>query len=146
REVGREAYREALAEHRRIVRAACARHGGYEVDYEGDSFFYAFPSAAEAVPAGEGAMGGLEPGPIKLRVGVPTGEPALDPPKYVGLDVHVAARVMAAAHGGQVLVSETTAGLTGDGLDLRDLGEHRLRDLAGPERLFQLGGEEFPPL
>jgi class 3 adenylate cyclase len=91
-ELGQDAYLEVLAEHRRILRGACARHAGYEVDYEGDSFFYAFQSAAGAVAAVEEAMRGLERGPIRLRVGVHTGKPGLDPPKYVGLDVHLGAR------------------------------------------------------
>ena len=89
-----DGYREALAEHRRVVRDACARHHGYEVDYEGDAFFYAFASAQAAVAAVSEAMVGLEPGPIRIRVGIHTGEPRLDPPKYVGFDVHRAARIM----------------------------------------------------
>ena len=92
------------------MREACARHAGYEVDYEGDSFFYAFASAAEAVAAVEEVMRGLEGGPVRIRVGMHTGEPGLDPPKYVGMDVHRAARIMGAAHGGQVLLSESTYG------------------------------------
>ena len=104
-ELGTDAYREALAEHRRIVREAYARYSGYEVDYEGDAFFYAFSSAPDAVAAVSAAMAGLEDGPIKIRVGIHTGEPGLDPPKYVGMDVHFAARVMSSAHGGQVVLS-----------------------------------------
>ena len=80
--LGTDAYREALAEHREVVRAACARHQGYEVDYEGDAFFYAFGSAAAAVNAVSEAMRGLDGGPIRIRVGIHTGEPGLDPPKY----------------------------------------------------------------
>jgi class 3 adenylate cyclase len=99
RELGDAAYRDALAKHRRVVREAFA--SGYEVDEEGDAFFYAFPTARSAVAAVEQAMRGLELGPIRIRVGMHTGEPVLDPPKYVGLDVHRAARVMAAGHGGQ---------------------------------------------
>ena len=106
-ELGVDAYREALAEHRRIVRDACARHDGYEVDYEGDAFFYAFATAQAAVGAVSEAMSGLDGGPIRIRVGIHTGEPALDPPKYVGIDVHRAARIMSAAHGGQVVLSPT---------------------------------------
>jgi len=149
-ELGRESYLAALTEHRRIVREACARHSGYEVDYEGDSFFYAFGSAAAAVSAVSEVMRGLPSTPIRVRVGIHTGEPGLDPPKYVGLDVHKAARVMAAGHGGQVLVSETTRDLLDERFRVRDLGEHRLRDLSGPQRLYQLLIEElpdrFPPL
>ncbi len=144
-ELGERAYREALAEHRRVVREACGPHGGYEVDYEGDSFFYAFGSARAAVAAIDQAMRGLAEGPIRLRVGIHTGEPGLDPPKYVGLDVHRAARVMAAAHGGQILLSAATAALIREelppGLKLRDLGEHRLKDLKEPVRLYQIAEE-----
>ena len=107
-ELGTDAYRDALGEHRRVVREAFALHQGYEVDYEGDAFFYAFASAQAAVSAVSEAMVGLEAGPIRIRVGIHTGEPALDPPKYVGMDVHRAARVMSAAHGGQVVLSPST--------------------------------------
>jgi predicted ATPase/class 3 adenylate cyclase len=144
-ELGTPAYREALGEHRRLVREACARYEGYEVDYEGDAFFYAFASAQTAVSAVGLAMEKLDGGPIRIRVGIHTGEPALDPPKYVGLDVHRAARLMAAAHGGQVVVSASTAALVGTE-GLLDLGEHRFKDLAAAERVFQLGAGEFPPL
>ena len=143
-ELGGDAYRDALAEHRRVVREAFA--AGYEVDEEGDAFFYAFPTAGSAVAAVEQAMRALERGPIRIRVGIHTGEPILDPPKYVGLDVHRAARVMAAGHGGQVLLSESARALLDDGVLVRDLGEHRLKDLSGPQRLYQLGADAFPPL
>ena len=98
-ELGQEGYREALTAHRRIVREAFAGHAGYEVDYEGDAFFYAFPSAGAAVAATAEAMRGLESGPVRVRVGIHTGEPGLDPPKYVGIDVHLAARVMSVGYG-----------------------------------------------
>ena len=143
-EVGEQAYQEALAEHRRTVRAAFRGRGGYEVDYEGDSFFYSFRSAREAVAAVAEALAGLEGGPIRLRVGIHTGEPGLDPPKYIGLDVHRAARIMSAAHGGQVLLSARTASLVEEALT--ELGEHRLKDFDAPVALFQLGSERFPPL
>ena len=141
-ELGQEEYRRALGEHRRIVREAF--HSGYEVDYEGDAFFYAFASAQEAVSAVQEAMSGLEAGPIAIRVGVHTGEPGLDPPKYVGMDVHTAARIMSSGHGGQVLVSETTRVLVS--AQLTELGSHRLKDLAEPLPLYQLGQGSFPPL
>jgi predicted ATPase len=143
-ELGREVYRDALAAHRRVVRDAFAFRQGYEVDYEGDAFFYAFASASDAVSAVEEAMRGLEDGPIRIRVGVHTGEPGLDPPKYVGLDVHTAARVMSVGHGGQVLLSKASGDLVG--VALRDLGEHRLKDIPDPVWLYQLGEGEFPPL
>ena len=145
-ELGVDAYRDALAEHRRIVREACSRYGGYEVHYEGDAFFYAFAGAAAAVGAMREAGAGLEDGPIRIRVGIHTGEPALDPPKYVGIDVHRAARIMSAAHGGQVVLSRETVEQLDGGFELRELGDHRFKDLAAPERIYQLGHDEHPPL
>lgn len=143
-ELGTDGYREALGEHRRVVREAFVSHRGYEVDYEGDAFFYAFASAESAVSAVGEAMVGLEAGPIRIRVGIHTGEPALDPPKYVGMDVHRAARIMSAAHGGQVVLSPSTVSLLEPGtLELIDLGEHRLKDLSAPQRLYQFGNAEF---
>jgi len=143
--LGRDAYLAALDDQRRIVRAACARHDGYEVDTAGDGFFYAFASAGEAVAAVEEAMAALKGKMIRVRAGIHTGEPRVDPPKYVGQEVHKAARIMGAGHGGQVLLSQSTRGLV-DGLEVRDLGDHRLKDFDEPVRLFQLGRVEFPPL
>jgi predicted ATPase/class 3 adenylate cyclase len=146
-ELGTDAYREALGEHRRVVREAFDAHRGYEVDYEGDAFFYAFASAQAALSAVSEAMVGLEAGPIRIRVGIHTGEPALDPPKYVGMDVHRAARIMSAAHGGQVVLSPSTISLLEPGtFELIDLGEHRLKDIEGAVSIFQLGDGSFPPL
>jgi predicted ATPase len=145
-ELGTAAYKEALAEHRTIVREAFARYSGYEVDYEGDAFFYAFSSAKDAVSAVSEAMESLADGPISIRVGIHSGEPELDPPKYVGMDVHTAARIMAAGHGGQVVVSPATAALLPEGASLVDLGEHRFKDLTAPKRIYQLGAGDFPPL
>ena len=108
REVGLEQYRGALEGHRRSVRDAFVRHGGYEVDYEGDGFFYAFASASDAVSGVTEAMASLASGVVQVRAGIHTGEPALDPPKYVGIDVHRAARIMACAHGGQAVLSAST--------------------------------------
>jgi predicted ATPase len=141
-ELGPDAYREALAEHRRIVREAFA--DGYEVDYEGDAFFYAFTAAEAAVQAVADAQKRLEGGPIRIRVGIHTGEPVPDPPKYVGLDVHLAARVMSVGHGGQALMSKATRELVD--ADVSDLGEHRLKDIEEPVWLYQLGNGPFPPL
>jgi len=144
-ELGAGGYANALAEHRRILRRACATHGGVEVDTQGDAFFVAFATALDAFKAASATLAGLAAGPIKVRVGIHTGTPHLDEEGYVGVDVHRAARIAACGHGGQVLVSAATAALTGmDGL--RDLGEHRLKDLSAPERLYQLGESEFPPL
>jgi predicted ATPase len=138
-------YAEALSTHRRVLRNAFARHGGVEVDTQGDAFFVAFKRAADALAAAADAQQTLGGGPIRVRMGLHTGEPALTDEGYVGLDVHRAARIAAAAHGGQVLVSQTTRELAGDD-GLHDLGEHRLKDLAAPERIFQFGEGEFPPL
>jgi predicted ATPase len=136
--------------HRRLLREAFDRHGAYEVDVEGDAFFVGFASASDAVAAAteaQQAVAGAEwpqEGAIRVRMGIHTGEPLAVPPRYVGMDVHRAARIMAAGHGGQVLVSAATRELVE--ADLRDLGEHRLKDLSAPQRLFQLGQTEFPPL
>src|SRR5512132_4364069 len=93
-ELGQEVYREALGEHRRVVREAFARADGYEVDYEGDAFFYAFPSAQAAVDAVTEAMLAFEVRPIRIRVCMDAVELGLDAAKYDGVDVHKAARVM----------------------------------------------------
>jgi len=143
-ELGAEVYREALADHRRVLREAFGAHSGYEVDNAGDGLFYAFASASEAVTAVAQAMASLADGSVQSRVGVHTGEPVLDPPKYVGVDVHKAARIMSAADGGQVLLSGATRELVAE--DVLDLGRHRLKDFAEPVSLFQLGSDHFPPL
>ncbi|HUJ55565.1 MAG TPA: adenylate/guanylate cyclase domain-containing protein, partial [Gaiellaceae bacterium] len=142
--IGAEAYRGALAEHRSVLRKAFAEHSGYEIDEAGDGLFYAFASASEAVAAVAQAMASLAKGPVRVRVGVHTGEALFDPPKYVGVDVHKAARIMSAAHGGQVVLSAATHELVAG--DMLDLGRHRLKDFADPVSLFQLGFERFPPL
>jgi predicted ATPase len=140
-----DAYADRLAEHRRVLRHAFERHGGVEVDTQGDAFFVAFARATEALAAAAEAQRALVDGPIKVRIGLHTGEPLVTDEGYVGIDVHRAARIAAAGHGGQVLVSQTTHDLAAaDGL--RDLGEHRLKDLSVPERIFQLGDDDFPPL
>jgi len=148
--LGTDVYREALAEHRRVVRDACVRHDGYEVDCEGDAFFVTFHTAPAAVAAVTEAMQGLEGGPIRIRVGIHTGQPGLDGPNYIGMDVHRAARIMSAAHGGQVVLSPSTVTLLDGSVELNDLGEHRLKDLTAPVRLHQLTihglPDQFPPL
>jgi predicted ATPase/class 3 adenylate cyclase len=143
-DLGAEGFREALGEHRRALREAFAAHAGYEVDEAGDGLFYAFASASEAVAAVAQAMASLSDGPVRSRVGVHTGEPLLDPPKYVGPDVHKAARIMSAAHGGQVLLSGATRELVAE--DVLELGRHRLKDFAEQVSLYQLGADRFPPL
>ena len=144
-ELGAEAYADALSEHRRVLREAFAKHGGVEVDTQGDAFFVAFPTAPGALTAAASARDELDGGPIKVRIGIHTGTPHLTDEGYVGADVHRAARIAAAGHGGQILVSAATAALV-DGAELRDLGLHRLKDLTAPERIHQLGDGEHPPL
>ena len=144
-QVGADAYAAALAEHRRALREAFVRHNGVEVDTQGDSFFIAFSTAPAALAAAAEAQQLLADGPIRVRMGIHTGTPRVTEEGYVGPDVHRAARIAAAGHGGQILVSSSTAPLVGSD-SLRDLGEHRLKDLAAPERIYQLGGEAFPPL
>jgi predicted ATPase len=140
-----DAYADALAEHRRVLREAFERHSGVEVDTQGDAFFVAFARAKEALAAAAEGQQALAQGPINVRMGLHTGEPVVTDEGYVGIDVHRAARIGAAGHGGQVLVSQTTYDLAGAD-SLHDLGEHRLKDLSAPERIFQLGPGEFPPL
>jgi class 3 adenylate cyclase len=142
----RERYGEVLADHRRLLREAFARYGGREIDTQGDSFFFVFPRARDAVAAsvaGQRALaehGWPEAGAVRVRIGMHTGEATLDEGRYVGLAVHRAARISAAGHGGQILVSGSTRDVVEDDLPsdqrLVDLGEHRLKDLPRPERVF----------
>jgi predicted ATPase/class 3 adenylate cyclase len=144
-ELGAGAYADALAGHRAVIREACTRNGGVEVDTQGDAFFFAFPTAPGALGAASEFTDQLAAnGQIRVRVGVHTGTPLLGEEGYVGHDVHRAARIAATGHGGQVLVSAATAALVA--LELTDLGEHRFKDLGAPERVFQLGSGEFPAL
>jgi predicted ATPase len=142
--LGAEAYAEALAEHRSLIREACAAEGGVEVDTQGDAFFFAFPTAPGALSAAGGFTEALASGQVQVRVGLHTGTPLLTEEGYVGGDVHRAARIAAAGHGGQVLVSSSTAQLVE--IELHDLGEHRFKDLSAPERVYQFGESDFPPL
>jgi predicted ATPase/class 3 adenylate cyclase len=150
-----------LERHQGILRDAFTSRGGVEVATEGDSFFVVFPSAPGAVAAAVAAQQALvdetwpdEVGQLRVRMGLHTGEGTLGADNYVGLDVHRAARVAAAGHGGQVLISSATRSLAEqnlpEGVTLRDLGEHRLKDLAQPERLAMLivpgCPTDFPPL
>jgi class 3 adenylate cyclase len=143
-EFGADAYAEALAEHRRVIREACEAQRGVEVDSQGDAFFFAFPTAPGAAAAASALTDGLASGLIRVRVGIHTGTPLLTAEGYVGDDVHRAARIAGAGHGGQVLVSASTAPLVD--LALRDLGEHRLKDLSAPQRIYQLGEGEHAAL
>jgi YVTN family beta-propeller protein len=141
-------YGDALAEHQRIVRAAIAAHHGREVDTQGDSFFVAFGRAKDAVAAAVDAQRDLaahawpEGVAVRVRMGLHTGEPRAGGGRYVGLGVHKAARIAAAGHGGQVLLSRTTRDLVEDelptGVTIRDLGERRFKDLDRPEHMSQL--------
>ena len=143
-EIGDEAYDEALAEHRRIVREACTEHAGVEVDTQGDAFFFAFSTAPAALAAASAMTTALAPGPIRVRIGLHTGEPHVSDEGYVGKEVHFAARVAATGHGGQIVISKATAELVE--VQLSDLGEHRLKDIAEAVAIYQLGSERFPPL
>jgi class 3 adenylate cyclase len=155
-----ERYGEVLAAHRDLLRRAFAAHGGVEVDTQGDAFFIVFesvPAAVAAAAAGQRAVADHPwPGEISVsvRMGLHTGEPYRAPHGYAGVSVHRAARICTIAHGGQILLSRATAGIVDDeeveGVRLRDLGEHRLKDFARPERIYQLEVEglqmSFPPL
>ena len=141
-------YPELLDQHQRLLRSAFAEGGGVVVGTEGDSFFVVFPGASEALRSAIDSQRALEAhawpegGRIRVRIGLHTGEGTLGADSYVGVDVHRAARIAAAGHGGQVLVSDTTRTLVDhalpDGVAMRDLGEHRLKDLMKPERIFQV--------
>jgi class 3 adenylate cyclase len=154
-----ERWEGALARHNEILRDAFAEAGGREVDRQGDAFFAVFPRARDAVAAAAAAQRALaaeawpEDEELRVRMGIHTGEPSVGGEGYLGLDVVRAARICSTAQGGQVLISETTRALVrGDlgGLELQDLGEHRLKDIEHPERLFQLAGKglatDFPVL
>ena len=138
-------YADALADHRRALRAAAEARGGVEVDTQGDAFFFVFETASDGLEAARAGQEALVEGPIRVRMAVHTGAPLVTEEGYVGVDVHRAARIAAAGHGGQVLVSSSTAALV-VGAELRDLGEHRFKDLAAAERVYQLGESDFPPL
>jgi len=144
-DLGAEEYSRVLGDHRRLLREAFAANQGVEVDTQGDAFFVAFPTAPGALRAAAEANAGLAPGPIRVRMGIHTGTAYLGEEGYVGIDVHRAARIAACGHGGQVLVSASTAALVNSD-ELRDLGAHRLKDLSAPERIYQLGDGDFPPL
>ncbi|MDQ2913050.1 MAG: tetratricopeptide repeat protein [Chloroflexota bacterium] len=151
-EVGEEAYATALAEHRRVIRNACRKWNGVEVDTQGDAFFFAFPTVPGALAAAAEVTEVLTSSAIRVRVGLHTGTPLITSEGYVGEDVHRAARIAASGHGGQVLLSAATAALArqshsqSEALQVVDLGDHRLKDLPSPERVYQLGSKKFPTL
>jgi class 3 adenylate cyclase len=144
-----ERWADLVATHNAIMRDAFSGAGGREVDRQGDAFFAVFPRARNALAAAATIQRALEAHDwpdgvdVRVRMGVHTGEPSVGDEGYLGLDVVRAARICALARGGQVLVSETTRALVRgelDGLSLQDVGEHRLKDIEEPERLFQLSG------
>lgn len=153
-------YAVLLAEHRDLLRQAAERYNGHEVDTQGDAFFFAFFRAVDAVNFAADAQRTLaahswpHDATLRVRMGLHTGEPMLARTGYVGMDVHRAARIGAAGHGGQVLLSQTTRALIEnqlpEGASLVDLGEHKLKDMRYPVHIIQLSLEglpsEFPPL
>lgn len=153
-------YAEVVAEHRRILREEFGGRTGVEMDTQGDAFFFSFARARDAVAAAVAAQLRLAahawPGgsTLRVRMSLHTGEPVVGEEGYVGIDVVRAARICSAGHGGQVLLSAPTAALVGtslpDGVRERDLGEHRLKDIDRPERIYQLDVDglpsSFPPL
>ena len=152
----RERYAEVLAEHQRLIRAAIATHAGHEVDTQGDAFFAAFGGAKQAVLCALDIHRALaaqdwpESVQIRVRIGIHTGQAVAAGGRYTGLAVHRAARICAVADGGQVLISQATQDLIEDeeeelGFALVDMGEHRLKDLDRPVRLFQLTAVGLDP-
>ena len=156
--LGEARYGEAVSRHARLLRTAFGRGGGREVDNQGDSFFFVFGDPARAALAAVDAQRALsaerfpDGSCLRVRMGLHTGRASVLDGKFVGLAVHRAARVGDAGHGGQIVVSETTAGILRDtgAFRLRDLGDHRLKDFERPLRLYQLVAEglepDFPPL
>jgi class 3 adenylate cyclase len=153
-----EDYGPLVSQHRRVLRETATEAGGSEIDAQGDAFFFGFTRARDAAAgalatqrrlAAESWPGNAD---VKVRMGLHTGEPTLGDEGYLGLDVVRGARIAAAAHGGQILVSETTRVLLPpelpDGAEIVDLGEHSLKDMERPERLYQLVapdlGSQFP--
>jgi class 3 adenylate cyclase len=152
-------YEDVDRDHRRILRQRLSESGGREIDNQGDAFFFSFPRAKDAVAAAVAAQrqlaahtwpDGVE---VRIRMGLHTGEPTVGDEGYLGMDVVRAARICSAAHGGQILLSETTRALVGnsvpDGVSIRDLGHARLKDVQH-ERIYELALEDgpaaFPPL
>ena len=159
-DLGDAGYDLALADYRRLLRDAFRTRNSHEVETQGDGFLAVFRSGRDAIAATVAAQRAVaghrwpRDCPVRVRMGLHTGEAIASESGYVGLDVHRAARICAAGHGGQILLSEATRGIVesdlSDGITLRDLGEHRLKDLARPHRLFQIVAPDlpadFPPL
>src|SRR3954449_8741910 len=158
--IGRERYADVLARHKAIVSAAWAANGGHELGTEGDSYFVAFAESWQAVGAAVAAQRALaaerwpDDAEVRIRIGINTGDADQTGDTYVGLAVNRAARIAAVTAGGQVLVSGTTRELSQDnpidGVTFRDLGEHRLKDLGAPVRIYQVEADglrtSFPAL
>jgi class 3 adenylate cyclase/DNA-binding CsgD family transcriptional regulator len=160
KQLGRERYGSLLTEHNALLRDAFAEHSGLEIDRQGDAFFFVFRSAATAIAGAVAAQHALhafawpDDELVKVRMGLHTGEASVSGEGYVGFAVHQAARIGDLGHGGQILVSRTTAALVEHelpaGVRLRDLGETRMPGLERPEPLYQLSADglpdRFPPL
>jgi class 3 adenylate cyclase len=146
-DLGDEAYGRVSGDHRRLVREAVAAHDGTEIDTQGDAFFFTFPRARDAVAAAVDAQRALrdhewpEGRELAVRIGIHTGEPHVGEEGYLGLDVVRAARISAAGHGGQILISETTRALLGnqlpEGVAVHDLGQQDLKDVQH-EHIYEL--------
>lgn len=146
-ELGDEAYGQVSGDHRRLVRETFGARGGTEIDTQGDAFFFSFPRARDAVAAAVDAQRALrdhkwpEGKEVLVRMGVHTGEPHVGEEGYLGLDVVRAARISAAGHGGQILISETTRALLGnqlpEGVAVHDLGQQHLKDVQH-EHIYEL--------
>ncbi len=159
-DLNQDRYAGVLADYQRILRSTFQAHSGHEVDFEGESFFIVFVHASDAVLATVDAQRAFARHPwpdgvaLRVRMALHTGEPQRISEGYIGLDLHHTARIMSAGHGGQILLSQTTHGLVEhtlpDGVSVRDLGKHRLKDLQHPSHLFQLViadlPADFPPL
>jgi predicted ATPase/class 3 adenylate cyclase len=152
--LGDRRYAEVLEEHHRLLRAAFAEGNGQEIDRQGDAFLVAFSRAKDAIGTAVAAQLALtkrawpDDAPLRVRMGLHTGEPLNEAAGYVGLDVHRASRICSAGHGGQILLSDAVAVLAArdlpPGVSLWDLGSHRLKDLREPEHLFQVAHSSFP--
>ncbi|MGQ0549692.1 MAG: adenylate/guanylate cyclase domain-containing protein, partial [Armatimonadota bacterium] len=147
-------YPEVLAQQQSLIRDAVRKAGGREVDTQGDSFFVVFPLATDALAAAIAAQKAIAThawprgATVRVRMGLHTGEGTIAGDNYAGLDVHRAARISAAGHGGQILLSQATHALVDhdlpDGVQLVDLGPHRLKDLLRPEHIFQVVHPDLP--
>ena len=146
-ELGDEGYGRVSGDHRRLVRETFGARGGTEIDTQGDAFFFSFPRARDAVAAAVDAQRALhdhewpDGNDLRVRMGLHTGEPHVGEEGYLGLDVVRAARISAAGHGGQILISETTRALLGnqlpDGVAVHDLGQQHLKDVQH-EHIYEL--------